>query len=262
MPISILNLIRYQPQRTLLVAVISMSCLSTIAKGQTYTVVVPSNYATTEAPGRADVSTLPNYRAQQVYAASEFGSLPPGPLWLTRIDYRLDASVTGPFEYPADRWVLKFSTTSKTPENLDMNFDTNTGPDEQILIDGPVTMRSTNGGPAAGPKVFDYGVDLPRPFLYDRSQGNLLWDLSATNSIGPLWLDFIDDPKLTVGKTSNVTAIDHNSPNADWRFGGHVVQFTFSTVPEPSSLAVAAIGFLGMTACSRRRRPDSNSIHD
>lgn len=222
--------------------------------GQTYELVAPSVYAITEAPDIGDVSAIPSYRAQQVTSASEFASLPPGPKWITRIDWRLDGSVTEATTYPAEKWIVRFSTTAKTPENLDFRFAANTGPDEQVVIEGPVTLTSSNQGPIGGPKVFDYGVDLARPFLYDPSRGNLLFDLTVINGVGPLNIDFVVDPTKTAGRTLEILALDVNAleANSAFRWGGDVIQYTM-IVPEPTAGVSALAGILILSIVGRRR---------
>ena len=214
------------------------------------TVISPSEFATTEAPDVANVSGFPSYRFQQLYGAADFESLGPGPHIITRVDWRPGREMTETISYPAERFLMKFSTTRIDPADvLDRTFDNNIGSGEQTVFDGPVTLTTENLGPAEGPKAFDYGLDLQTPFAYDPAAGNLLMDLTVINGQGPLLLDFtFADTNTTsfhwtatLGPDSEVAAED---------FGGHILQFT--VVPEPTSMALMS-GCVFLVLMRRRR---------
>lgn len=213
-------------------------------------------FADVEAEGTQEIPGVWSYRLQQVYAASEFESLGPGPWTITRVDWRVDATITEPVSYPSERWVMTMSTTSREPAGLQGAFAENLGDDEVTVVDGPVTLTSTATGPPEGPRNFDYGVDFAQPFTYDPSQGNLLMDLSVFNGEGPLWMDFTFAPSSTTSLISTVL-LGVDSPVADLdppnggQWGGHIARFT--VVPEPTGCLPLIAGGLAMAAIHRRR---------
>ena len=229
-------------------------CSSSTVSAQN-TAVSPSEFATTEAPNVADLTGVPSYRLQQVYAAADFSSLGPGPYTITRIDWRPGAEMTETIDYPSDQFIMNFSTTSVDPTAaglLDATFANNIGGNEQNVFDGPVTLTTANTGPAEGPKDFDYGFDLQTPYTYDPAAGNLLMDLTVVNGVGPLLLDWV------AASTATTTfiwsgALGHDSPvAADGQFGGHIAQFT--VVPEPTSLGLLSPVILAIIGLRTRKK--------
>lgn len=234
----------------LLAAVVS-STLATPSFAQPR-VVSPAAFADMEAPDVADVTAVPSYRLQQIHDASDFASLGPGPHLLTRVDWRADGGITSPLVYPSPDWRLSLSTTSVAPGNLSATLADNLGPDEQVVLSGPVTLQTNADGPAGGPKAFDYGVDLDVPFAHDPSLGNLLMDLTVRDGSGPLLLD-------STGPLADTTSffwtgsLGVDSPVAEaGQFGGHIAQFSF--VPEPSSgLLLLVVAAAALPAYGRKR---------
>ena len=159
-----------------------------------------------------------------------------------RVDWRPDGDLAAPETYTADQWIMKFSTTSKAPGELDATFANNIGEDEVVVYSGPASISTANLGPAGGPKEIDYGIDFQVPFLYDPSKGNLLWDLTILGGSQPLSLDWTFGAE---GLTSVVSTSGDPADTPVARYvqnsGGHVIQFTF--VPEPDT------GHLGVWFC-------------
>ena len=221
-------------------------------RGDPAFVVSPGKFQDVEAPD-IGIVTNPSYRFQQLYDAADFAGLGPGPLTITRVDWRADGSVSDPIEYPSERWIFKFSTTSNELDELSRTFADNVGPNETTVLDGPVTLTTESDGPAGGPKQFDYGVDLETPFVYDPSKGNLLMDLTIINSEGPLNIDFVlANTETTRFRSTGTLGPDSPVANANAPIGGHVIRFTI--VPEPASLGILSIALLATTTSRMRRR--------
>ncbi len=229
-------------------------CTSTTVIAQV-TVVSPGEFATTEAPDVADLTGVPSYRLQQVYAATDFASLGPGPYTITRVDWRPGAEMTETIDYPSEQFIMKFATTSVDPTAgglLDATFANNIEGNEQTVFDGPVTLTTANAGPVEGPKEFDYGLPLQTDYVYDPSAGNLLMDLTVINGEGPLLLDWVAASTATTTFIWSGT-LGHDSPMAtDGQFGGHIAQFT--VVPEPSSLGLLLPVLAAIIRLRRRKK--------
>ena len=227
--------------------------VSSVGLGQ-LTAVSPREFADVEMPGAADLTGVPSYRFQQVYDASDFAHLGTGPLSITRIDWRPDGDVAEPLETPSPQWTMNMSTTSREPGGLSSTFADNLGTNVATVIDGPVTIKTQNLGPAGGPKAFDYGVDLTTPFTFDPSDGNLLMDLTVTDSVGPLLLDFnFSSNEMTSFYWTGALGPDSPVAGGD-QWGGHALQFT--VVPEPTSCVLMEFGIGACVLLTRRGRND------
>ncbi len=190
-------------------------------------IVVPNEFADREAPSFAD-NLPPSYRLQQIYAAEEFASLPPGKQLITRARWRTDGNLDVPRTVSADQWDAHLSTTPKDVAELDQQFAANVGDDETVVYDGPVSWQIIDADPAGGPRDFEFDLAFQKAFAYDPRQGNLLLDLSIRGGSEQLGLDFIVDATETTafiwtGWTGNAE-MDHTDGTT---VGGHVVEYTF-----------------------------------
>ncbi|MCA9263837.1 MAG: hypothetical protein KDA60_08295 [Planctomycetales bacterium] len=221
--------------------------LTNSASAQGIDIVVPNEYAGSEAPGGlGDVWT--SYVFQQVFDASQFANLPTGGASLTHVSWRLDGDFEGPNSYPAEQFGIKASVTTVTPDTLGETFADNiTGP-VFILADGPFDFEP-DAGPVGGPNPFDYRIPVT-PFHYDPADGNLLLEFEVVNAPPALYIDFLSEPSPTTRQVSNELIDPNNPPGIGALNPGGVVQLTF--LPEPSSFLLAAITALAILP--RRRR--------
>ena len=215
------------------------------------TAISPAEFANVEMPDLVEI-TQTSYRLQQVYSASDFSHLGPGPFTITRLDFRPDGDTSGQLSYARPSWTMKLSTTAKDPGDLSPTFVDNIGPDVVAVVDGEVAISTQNVGPDGGPKAFDYGLDLDTPFVFDPGEGNLLLDWTILNAVGELSVDF-SVPATSTTSFYWTGSLGHTSTVADQssgQFGGHAIQFT--VVPEPSSALLALVAVA--TICASRRR--------
>jgi hypothetical protein len=54
---------------------------------------------------------------------------------------------------------------------MDLTFAKNIGPDETLVHEGALRLRSRAVGPEQGPKESDIGIALQKPFLYNPAAG-------------------------------------------------------------------------------------------
>ena len=195
----------------------------------------------TEADGSSDVSLCCpfSFRYQQLFPASDFSALPEGKGLLKSIAWRPDGNaVTGPRSTNIGRMVLRLSTTSSA--TLDDNFESNiTSPVEEVL-NREIVIETANLGPVGGPKEFDYVIQLDEPYLYDTTQGNLLFDWDVLDGF-PAPAHLSDG--FTAGFDTSMGSVRFATPvesAAGYFVVGFVQEFTF--VPEPSSFVLFAFG--------------------
>src|SRR5579864_4363053 len=193
----------------------------------------------------------PTERYQQVYAASQFAAA--GSTFdIGAIAFRLDAGDASGFEsdtYPSIQ--IDLSTTTFGPNTLSSTFANNIGADDQVVYDGSLTLSGSGG---QNPNPFNLIVNLQTPFLYTRSQGNLLLDIRIKQA-GNGFLAALD---ATNGSAFTSRVRSFNDVNAAVGTAdtiGLVTQFsTPQGTPEPSALLLCACGMalLGFRRLSRR----------
>jgi hypothetical protein len=193
-------------------------------------IVVPNQHQSAEAPEGGAIPTGP-FRFQQLFAASQFASLPPGQRTIVSFAMRPDASVTAPVSFTFSDTVIRMSTTNRNPGELSTTFADNIGPNPVVVFEGDLSLSTANTGPAAGPKGFDIVFPLQRPFTYDASASNLIFDVETggTDIVISQTTDFVVS---TAQGFEEIAAFTAGAEVATGRWGGNVIEFTF--VPEPS----------------------------
>src|SRR5262249_15606522 len=148
---------------------------------------------------------------------------------------------------------IDLSTTQHASDNLDPTFAVNVGADDvTVYPESPLTLSSAATGPSQGPKAFDIVIHLATPFTYNPANGNPLLDIRISD--GPTSTPFdATAGSDTLDGMSRQVAFDLNSPTAGNFVDsiGLVTKFTFTPVPEPSTLALLTLGAFGLLA--RRR---------
>ena len=145
------------------------------------------------------------------------------------------------------------------PDALSKTFADNVGSDDTVVHSGELTLSSSVTGPASGPKDFDIVIALSTSFFYDPAAGDLLLDVR--NFGGGLTTQF--DAASSVG--DSISRVNDQSPDGVNDLIGStdstalITQFTITPIPEPSTLALFALG-LGGVAWWRRRSKRSTQV--
>lgn len=207
--------------------------------------VAPGAWATTEGPTN---NTFPfgssAVRYQQVFAASEFASVG-GPLIITAMRFRRDGTAGSPFTDNIT-WDVTLSTTGAAPDAMNLTFANNIGADVVTVFTGTQAFNaSSTAGP---PRDFEAPIVFTNPFTYNPANGNLLWDVTrfSTNVSHPM-----DAVGVTGDSVSRLRATTTTATMGTADSVGIIVQFEYSPVPEPATIAVLGIGALALV---RRRR--------
>jgi len=228
--------------------------------GRSQNLIVPQEYASFEAPGDnfypfgITFSPPLSMRYQQVYASSDFPLS--GPVIITQMLFRPDAYQGGAFSTVIPEVQIQLSTTSSAPDALNTTFSSNIGADDTIVFPkGPLALSSAfTGGPAYFDKPYDFDIviNFSTPFMYDPKKGNLLFDVSIFDGASALAFDATNLDDYTDGMSRQYTSNNVSETTADYVDSlGLVTEFTYSPVPEPSTIALLTLGALGLLA--RRR---------
>ncbi len=194
-------------------------------------IVSPSAYQDTEGEGATPENCCDPYRFQQVFPAEDFAALGNKPHWLVELTIRPDESVTSPLTVLDPDCEIRLTTMPLGPPNLSLRFDDNLGSDFKQWYRGTQTQVADAAGPGPGPREF-YQAERPAgvtPYLYDPSQGNLLFD----------FISYQGSPSTRADRPSVQTALV-NSPFATQGIPttAGIFQFTFIPVPEPSVVSI------------------------
>lgn len=205
-------------------------------------------------------------RYQQVYDASAFlTAFGSGPKSITGIKFRPDAAAGYAFGSTTLTEVLiRLSTTDKNSDGLSTTFADNVGLDETTVIDGSITLESSDtdaDGLLGGPRAFDIAISFTTPFIYDPTVGNLLLDIINSNNVRTTYFDSentLDDSIASV-YSEDVESSTGGRGGGKPGSSGLVTQFEFSeispvVIPLPAASWVGLIGFGLLAAASRFRR--------
>jgi hypothetical protein len=224
------------------------------------TIVVPASNTATEGnensgfPFNLGPLGFSSMRYQQLYAASEFSSLMPGGEFITQITFRPDAIYGAPFASNLKDIQINLSTTRAFTTTLSATFAANVGPNDTIVVPrGPLSLSSTDSGPAAGPKVFDIVINLAVPFFYNPAAGDLLLDVRNFSNQQPT--AFFDSHNSPDSQTVRVFATDVTSATGtfdDFTRTGLVTRFT--TVPEANTTTLLLLFLCGFSTRRTRKR--------
>jgi hypothetical protein len=213
-------------------------------------------------PDSSDTSSGPeSFHGQEIIGSGQFAGVP-GNLLITQIAWR-GVPGSGPVNLVFSSLTMSLSTTPYFPNTsgplLTNTFATNLGPDNTLVYSGPLTLSSPGcAGPSACP--FDLAITLSTPFLYNRNQGRLLWDIEATvQSSGDLDGQSFNFPP---GGPIATLVAPSGELTGQVDASGDIVQFGYTLAPEPESFAMLVAGLAAVGALARRRSSSRGSELD
>jgi hypothetical protein len=207
------------------------------------TIIVPNNMANAYGANNVnpfDIAAVyaSSMRYQEMFGASQFGTVAAGGEYITQIAFRA-GSLDGPF------------SAMTTTENaaLSLVFGDNVGADDTTVFSGAWSFSSAGAAQGQpGPSNFDILLNLTTPFFYNPANGNLVLDVRNFSGGQTAYFDaaFQSNPSgavVTSVWANNVAATSTSSGQS--AAVGPVAQFTFrpNPVPEPSAMGLELSGF-------------------
>ena len=220
-------------------------------------VVSPGAYDVIEGPDRSTPDWPAAARSQGIAHRSEFDALPVGGAWLTEIRFRPDGIVPVGEVYSFGRVQISLSVTQVDPLDISFTFAANiTGTPVEVYNAAWSSTVINPNPPGAELRPFDIRIPLETPYFYNPAEGNLLtdaiWEMpgSGVNALARFDLDnsnaFPEKRDIWSG------ALGVDSPVSFPATFTTINEYGF--VPEPSTFALSALGFLAVVCRVRTRR--------
>jgi hypothetical protein len=229
-------------KHSLLIALLAL--LAASPRSNANVLVVGVGGAGNNIPFNLSDSFISSSRYQQFYDASQFGPMAGG-AWITGIALRVQ-SPTPAFSSVLPDIQLDLSTSPKTLSTLSRTYASNVGADDiTVFTRGPLTLSSL-GSTGAEPTFVP--IEFAHPFFYNPAQGGLLLDVRNFGGGQSRMFDADALPSSIMNRVYNYSG-NANSTSADvigLNYAGLVTEFRFTPVPEPTTLALLALGVFSL----------------
>jgi hypothetical protein len=172
---------------------------------------------------------------QELFRSSYLQAQWQTPVQITGMAFRVDGALSSDTVIP--RVEIRLSTSLRSREDMSLIYSANRGGDETTVF---LHDNFRLFGSAVRPvSPFDLRFEFDQPFIYDPKAGNLLLYM---NSAGPIGSGSQIDAHFG-GDVAYVGTSGPFSPDQVVAYSP-VIQFSWISVPEPSTLCLGALGGL------------------
>jgi hypothetical protein len=225
----------YLFQLTLL---ISLCCASSFSGLLASTIVIPGEFANTNGDATGGLQSGIQY--QQVYGGSLFDQSVPA-FDISALRFRVDPGARGFANSP--ELEVRLFVTQQDPDVVRATRYTGSG--EVTVL--PRSRINWSGNPGLS---FDAVIPMPNHFVYDPRLGNLVVDIAVYD-----WGANPTDFDTTDRNFDHISAFASGigASRGVWGSAGFVTQFTFQSVPEPSTWDLVGLGLVALLFIRRKR---------
>jgi hypothetical protein len=206
--------------------IITFTLHTALAQG-TVQSVVPFGLENQSGNGNDTLFATPG-QTQQLFRSTYLASQWQTPVEITGMAFRVAAGSARSLQVTIPRVEIRFSTSSRTPENMSTIYVVNKGPNETTVFLHDNVSLSGATGQSVNP--FDIRLSFDRPFVYDPVAGNLLMSITLTGGfLGGAQIDAQGYTSLAASPAGYVT------PHTGDQVGAlaEVTEFSFVPIPEP-----------------------------
>ncbi|MGZ5545665.1 MAG: hypothetical protein ACXWIU_13415 [Limisphaerales bacterium] len=212
--------------------------------------VAPGGFENT-AGGSGDAILFAQSQMQQLFRASSLAQQWSTPVEITGLAFR-NADKQLDYSSTIAQVEIRFSTSSRTPEQLTPFYFNNVGADETtVYLHQNVSLFAAVGNPAP----FDLKFQFDKPFVYDPNNGSLLMYIQTIQPSGGA--NTIDSH---VFGDLNVSPVAYTGTSGPFASGivapyGIITEFTWVAIPEPNPgyLLICGVGIVFSFARLRKQ---------
>ncbi len=186
---------------------------------------------------------------QALFASNQF----PGAMDITGASFRADPG-TGPVDWTFSSTSIYLSTSPNSPSSMSTTFANNIGPDNTLVFTGTNVTLSDAGCSGPGVCPFDLGINFTTPFFYNPANGSLLEELVGTGFTGSGATDAVSFSGPGGGLARVTATGSTTATTGTLAYGNSITGFTFTSVPEPTSWTMMAVGATALVWMGRKRR--------
>jgi hypothetical protein len=196
------------------------------------TVIVPSEYATTEA-GSSDNAPLgaTEQHFQQVFSPALLTNIAIGD-WITGLAFRVEGNETALPAQTVTEYDISIGQSVFAPGSLSSTFSDNRGPDFETVRSGPLTINAGDFPGGSSPNNFGW-ITFSTPYQYEG--GNLLVEIAYTGFTEGRDADAAYPYTTGLAQTAFGTGFGSTTADAGLYDEALVMGFSTSSIPEPSS---------------------------
>jgi hypothetical protein len=218
-------------------------CLSVCvqqARGQTNKTVVPFGFENQNGNSVDSPFNSTALEYQELFRGSLLATVWQAPVVITGFAFRVEAGSNSSFDAVFPQIEIRFSTSSRTPEQMAQSYFSNRGVDEKIVyLKENVRVFATGNQPV---NPFEISFKFESPFTYNPQQGNLLVYLKHGQAAGGGRILGVDAQMFgSLNSTTPYASFGSGTFGSPSAYGA-IPEFEWFAIPEPGILMLLTLG--------------------